>query len=143
MLVEVPGLKFAFTHHTDNLVRLYLRQAHTVLMGTGVWMIATGTALPLLELTARGISWLVWSLVISAYTFLLAVSVFIAGLCYYHLDPNKYPDQIHQLRAMSPYLQWINISFLSVSGVTSLLAGLLIVRGAFMAMRHSPIDDIH
>jgi hypothetical protein len=143
MTVEAPGLLYAFHHNTDDLVRFYLRQAHSVLMGTGIWIIATGMALSLLELTARGISWLVWSLVISAYAFLVAVSEFIAGLWYYNLDSKHFPDQISQLRAMSPYLQWTNISFLALSGVTSLLAGSLIVWGAFMAMRHSPIDDIH
>ena len=143
MTVEGPGLIYAFHHGTDDLVRLYLRQSHTVLMATGIWIIATGMTLPLLELTTRGISWLVWSLVISAYAFMVAVSEFIAGLWYYNLDPNNFPDQITQLRAMSPALQWINISFLALSGVTSLISGLLIVRGAFIAMRHSPIDDIH
>lgn len=143
LVVETPGLWYAFHHGTDDLVRFYLRQAHSVLMLTGTWMIATGVALPLLELTARGISWLVWSLVISVYTFLLAISVFIAGLWYYNLDPKEYPDQVHQLGAMPHYLQWMNLSLLFLSGVTSLVAGFLIVRGAFMAMRHSAMDYIH
>src|SRR5271163_3895516 len=116
MMVETPGLWYAFHHGTDDLVRLYLRQAHTVLMATGIWLIAAGMTLPLLELEEKGMSMLVWSLVISAYTFMLAVAVFIAGLWHYNLDPKFFPDQIHQLRAMSPYLQWTNISFLFVSG---------------------------
>jgi hypothetical protein len=143
MLVEVPGLYFAFHHHPDNLVRFYLRQAHSVLMATGIWMIATAMALPLLELTARGVSWLAWSLVFTAYTFGLAVGIFIAELSRLHLSPQKFPDQIDQLHQMPSYVQWLNLSFLAATGATSLFAGLLILRGSFMAMRHSPIDDIH
>jgi len=143
MLVETPGLWFAFTHHPDNLVRFYLKQAHSVLMVTGIWMIATGMALPLLELTARGVTWLAWSLVLTAYTFAAAVGIFIAELARLHLPPEQYKDQLDQLHQMPSYVQWINISCLVVTGTTSLIAGVLIIRGAFMAMRHSPIDEIH
>src|ERR1700691_3578565 len=80
MIVETPGLWYAFNHGTDDLVRFYLRQAHSVLMVTGIWMIASGMALPLLELTARGVTWLAWSLVFTAYTFAAAVGVFIVEL---------------------------------------------------------------
>jgi hypothetical protein len=100
-------------------------------------------ALPLLELTERGISWLAWSLVFTAYTFALAVGVFIAELIHHPLDPQQYPTQTSQLGTMPWYVQWLNLLCLAATGATSLFAGLLIIRGAFMAMRHSPIDDIH
>jgi hypothetical protein len=143
MVVETPGLFYAFSHGTDDLVRFYLRQAHSVLMATGIWMIATGMALPLLELTERGISWLAWSLVFTAYTFALAIGVFIAELIRQPLIPQQYPTQISQLETMPWYVQWLNLLCLAATGITSLLAALLIVRGALMATRHSPTDDIH
>jgi hypothetical protein len=142
MLVEVPGLWFSFNHHPDNLVRFYLKQAHSVLMVTGIWMIATGMTLPLLELTARGISWVAWSLVYTAYTFALSVGIFIAELARLHLDPQKYPDQIDQLHQMPRYIQWINLSFLGATGATSLIAGVLIVTGAYKASKHSVLYDV-
>jgi len=143
MIVETPGLFYAFGHGTDDLVRFYLRQAHSVLMVTGIWMIATGMALPLLELTERGISWLAWSLIFTAYTFALAVGMFIAELIHHPLNSQDFSTQTSQLEAMPWYVHWPNLFFLAATGATSLIAGLLIVRGAFMAMRHSPIDEIH
>ncbi len=142
MMVEAPGLIFAFGHHPDNLVRFYLRQAHSVLMATGIWMIAAGMALPLLELTARGISWLAWSLVFTAYTFAGAVGIFIAELARLHLAPQTYRTQWDQLQQMPIYVRGTNLLLLGATGATSLIAGLLLIRGAFMALRHSPIDDI-
>src|ERR1700688_1639335 len=66
-------------HAFDEPVRQSLRQWHAILMTTGIWMIATGAGLPLLELTSRGISWLVWMLVISGYTFILSLIVLGLG----------------------------------------------------------------
>jgi hypothetical protein len=143
MVVEMPGLCYAFHHGTDDLVRFYLRQAHAVLMATGIWMIATGMALPLLELTSRGISWLAWSLVLTAYTFAGAVGIFIAELARLHLVSQTYRTQMEQLHQLPAYARWTNLLLLGASGATSFIAGLLIAGGAFMALRHSPIDDIH
>ena len=143
MIVEAPGLWYAFHHGTDDLVRFYLKQAHSVLMATGIWMIATGMTLPLLELTERGITWLAWSLVFTAYTFALAVGVFIVELMRHPLIPQDYPTQTSQLGTMPWFIQLLNISCLAATGTTSLIAGFLIVRGAYMAMHDSPIDEIH
>ena len=143
MVVEAPGLIYAFGHGTDDLVRFYLRQAHSVLMATGIWMIATGMTLPLLELTERGITWLTWSLVFTAYTFALAVGVFIAELIHHPLNPQDYPTQMSQLATMPWYVRWPNIACLAATGATSLIAGLLTIRGAYMAMRDTPMNDIH
>ncbi len=143
MTVEVPGFIYALRHGTDEPIRLYLRQSHTVLMATGVWMIATGMALPLLELAEKWITSLVWVLIITGYSFMIAIAVFIAGLWIYHPDPTLHPHQIDQLMALPCFLRWTNLGLIAVSGVTSLISGVLIVVGAYRAMRYSITDMIH
>jgi hypothetical protein len=143
MTVESPGMIYALNHGTDDLIRQYLRQAHSVLMVTSVWMIATAMTLPFLQFAGKFIPMLVWSLVITAYSFMLAIAVFIVGLWRYHPDPIKFRHQIDQLKALPPIFYWINISLLVVSGATSLLAGGLLVRGSYNAMRESILEQVH
>ena len=142
MSVEAPGMYYPLYSTAGDFIRQYLRTTHAVLMPTGIWMIATGAILPLLELTSRGVSWTVWSMVVSAYTFLLAMAVLIVGLWIYP-DALQYPTQIFQLDHLPVLLKWTNLGLLLVSGVTSLIAALVIVWGAVKSLRHSPIDDIH
>jgi hypothetical protein len=128
-------------HAFDEPVRQSLRQWHAILMTTGIWMIATGAGLPLLELTSRGISWLVWMLVISGYTFIL--SLIVLGLGFWtHPDAVKEAIQTKQIDALGWY-GWINVGLIIFNGVTSIIPAGIIVRGAVMGMRHTPIDDIH
>lgn len=143
MMVETPGMIYALNHGTDDLIRQYLRQAHSVLMVTGVWMIATAMTLPFLQFAGKFISMLVWSLVISGYSFMLAITVFIVGLWLYHPNPLTFPHQMDQLHALPAIFFWTNIPLLVVSGVTSLLAGGLLVRGSYNAMRESILEQVH
>lgn len=141
MTVEMPGLLIAFHHALNDPVRQYLRQAHVIVVATGIWMIATGAALPLLELTEKWIATLVWSLVVSGYTFLISLAVLFIGFRYDPPDPAK--NQWDQTMAIPFPLGWINIGLIGLSGLTSLIPGVLIVWGAWKAMRHSPVDQIH
>ena len=143
MTVESPGLIYALQTGTDDLIRQYLRQGHSVLMITGVWMVATAMTLPFLQFAGKFIPMLVWSLVISAYSFMLAISVFIVGLWLYHPDPASYPHQIDQLMALPAIFCWVNLSLLALSGGTSLLAGGLLVKGSYNAMRESILEQVH
>lgn len=142
ILAAYPGLSRAFFHLWNDPIRQNLRQVHAIIMATGIFMIATSMALPLLQLTSRGISWLVWSFVITGYAFLAAFATLLAGFLLTHApDPTK--TQWEQTMAIPFPLNWINIILLGVVAVASFLPGPLIVRGAYMAMRYSPIDDIH
>jgi hypothetical protein len=133
---------FIATHYAMNEpVRQFFRQSHSIFMVTGIWMIATGAALPLLELTERGIATLVWSLLVSGYTFLVALAVFFAALRIY--PPNAKNTQWETLKATPYHLGWIYIGLVVVSGATSFLPGVLIVWGAWKAAKHSPLDAIH
>jgi hypothetical protein len=137
-----PGLKLAFHHALNDPVRQYFRQSHAILMATGVFMIATGAALPLLELTERGISWLVWSFVISGYSFVGAFAALIAGFGLQHHLPDPKLTQWQQTIAIPFPFSWLNIGLVGLSGMASFLPGLLIVLGARNAMRRSPMDNI-
>ena len=139
-LAAYPGLPRAFFHFMNDPVRQYLRQAHAILLVTGVFMLATSMALPLLELTSRGISWLVWSFVISGYTFAAALVVLFAGFTHHPPDPNL--TQWCQTMAIPFPLNWINIALVGVSGATSFLPGVLIVLGAYKASQHSVVYDV-
>lgn len=131
------ALHFSF----DEPARQALRQWHAILMTTGIWMIATGAGLPLLELTSRGISWLVWSLVLSGYTFILSLGVLLLGFWVY---PKAMSEHIQMVQiAALHWFGWINVVLIIFNGVTSMIPAAIIVRGAVMGMRHTPIDDIH
>ena len=140
MFAAYPGLPRAFFHFLNDPVRQYLRQGHAILLVTGIFMLAASMALPLLELTARGISWLVWSFVISGYTFIAALAVLFAGFA--HHPPDATLNQWHQTMAIPFPLNWLNIVLVGVSGATSFLPGVLIVLGAYKASQHSVVYDV-
>jgi hypothetical protein len=140
MLAAYPGLSKAFHSLLNDSVRQYLRQAHLILMVTGIYMLAASMALPLLELTSRGVSWLVWSFVISGYTFFAAFLTLFAGFrCH---PPVAGLTQWEQTMGIGFPLNWINIAFVGVSGATSFLPGALIVLGAYRASQHSVLNDV-
>jgi hypothetical protein len=140
MVQVYPGLPTAFHQALSDPARQYLRQAHAILIATGIYMIATSTALPLLELTERGISWLVWSFVISGYTFLGAFAALFAGFRYHPPDATK--SQWEQTMAIPFPLNWTNIVLVGVSGASSFLPAALIVLGAYRAARHSALENV-
>ena len=143
MVQAYPGLQVAFFNLMGDPVRQYLRQAHLILVVTGIYMIASSMVLPLLELTSRGISLLVWSFVVSGYTFLGAFVSLFVGFGLQNHPPDPALNQWQQTMAIPFPLNWINIVMVGVSGASSFIPGLLIVWGAYKAMDHSPVDQIH
>jgi len=141
MTVGLPELYIAFHFQMDLPIRQILRQSHAIFMATGIWMIATAAVLPLLEHTYRSFSIIVWSLILSGYTFIAALAVLFVG---FWLNPAaaRLPIQICQLKALPYYLGYLNAALVGLSGITGLIAGLFIFWGAYKAARHSPLDAI-
>lgn len=141
MLIGGPGLIIAMNNGWLDQVRQFLRQSHLILMLTGIWMIASA-ALPLLDLTSRALSILVWSLISSGYTFLVSVAVFGLVFALGSVSPVPYPTQWSQLTAAPYHLRFFYMSFLSANGIASLVAALVFVRGARSALKQSLVDAI-
>ncbi len=142
MLIGGPGLIIAMNNGWLDQVRQFLRQSHLILMLTGIWMIASAAALPLLDLTSRALSILVWSLISSGYTFLVSVAVFGLVFALGSVSPVPYPTQWSQLTAAPYHLRFFYMSFLSANGIASLVAALVFVRGARSALKQSLVDAI-
>ncbi len=140
MSAGTPGFYIAIHQEWTQYLRQYFRQAHSILISTGIWMIATGAALPSLELTERGIAALVWSLIVSGYTFLVALGVL--GLAFLLKRPTL-PKQWDQLMATPYHLGWVYVTLISLSGAASFLAGAATVFGTYKALHRSPLDAIH
>jgi hypothetical protein len=140
MTLGVPELYIAFNWHMDEPVRQALRQSHAIFMTTGIWMIATAAVLPLLEHTDRSFSIIVWSLVLSGYTFIAALAVLFVGFAFKPPVPGQ--TQWEQLVALPYHLGYLNGGLVGLSGITSLIPGLFIFWGAYKAARHSPLDAI-
>ncbi|MBI3016229.1 MAG: hypothetical protein HYY65_14465 [Candidatus Tectomicrobia bacterium] len=105
----------------DETVRAW-RLAHVGLAAVGIWLIATGAALPRLALGDRTASVLVWSVVMSAYAFVLALLIApVAGM-----------------RGLEPFgsgLNWIAFASNMVGTLGALLGGALMIIGAHRAVR--------
>ncbi len=103
------------------------RVAHAGMVAVGLMLIAIGAALRHQVLGQRLASWLVWSLVASAYSFTLAVLLGgVAG--------------VKGFQPTGPILNWI--AFLSnMVGILGSLTGVaLTIRGAYAALRTPPAD---
>ena len=137
----IPGFVAATHHLINDPIRQFFRQSHSIFMATGIWMIATAPVLSWLGLTARGIASLVWSLVISGYTFLVALIVLFIGFQLHAPSANE--EQWKTLMAMPGHLGWIYIWLVALSGSASLVAGALIVRGAYKAAQKPLSDFVH
>jgi hypothetical protein len=142
MLIGGPGLIVAMNYGWLDQVRQFVRQSHLILMLTGIWMIASAAALPLLDLTSRALSILVWSLVVSGYTFLVTVAVF--GLVFALSSGSQipYPTQWSQLTAAPYHLRFFYMLFLSANGAASFVAALMFVRGARNALKQTLVDAV-
>src|ERR1700676_4856136 len=136
-----PGLLITFHNVMSDPVRQYWRQGDSIMMVTGIYMIATSMALPLLQLTSRGISWIVWSFVVTVYSFIGASATIFLGLYLHPPDPPQ--TQWQQTMAIGFPLNWAKIVLVGITGAASLIPGALILRGAYMAMRYSPLEEIH
>ena len=141
MLLETPGLLVAFHRLSEDPLRQTLRQSHAILMATGIFMIASSAILPLLELVARDVSLLVWSFVVSGYTFIAALLIVVPGfLCH---PPDKTLNQWEQAMTLPLHLGWLNVGLIGLSGAASAVPGFVILFGAYKSLQHSPLDNLH
>ena len=101
------------------------RVAHAGMVAVGLLLIAIGAALRHLLLGQQESSWLVWSLVASAYAFTLAVLIRgIAG--------------VKGFQPTGPILNWIAFLF-NMAGIAGSMMGVaLTIRGAYAALRTPP-----
>jgi hypothetical protein len=131
MSMGIPEFQVALSKPITDPARQFLLQSHAVLVITGIWMIASGAALSLLGLRSRGVNTLVYSLIIAAYTFAISVALQTARLLLLHLPPagGKY---------FLPYM-----IILIVSGAASLLGGIMMILGAWVALRQSMLNVVH
>jgi hypothetical protein len=116
----------------DDEVRLFYRQSHLIPLATGIWMIAIAGGLPQLSLTDRSASALVWSLVISAYSLVLAQAIWGTAL-------------LIGSSVQQPPAQYLYAGALIVTAVGALIGTYLIVSGAYSALRQSenPVRTVH
>jgi len=101
------------------------RVAHAGMVAVGLMLIAIGAALRHLVPGQRQTSWLVWSLVASAYAFTLAVLIRgIAG--------------VKGFQPTGPLLNWVAFVSNAVGIVGSLMGVALTICGAYAALRTPP-----
>jgi hypothetical protein len=141
MLVQLPGLYVAFSKELNDPLRQAMRSGHAILIATGVFMVASSSILPMLQLTSRGISWLVWSFVVSGYTFICALAIAIPGFIL-HPPGAELTTQWQQAMSLPFPLGWLNVGLIGVSGGSSAIPGFLILFGAYKAMKYSVVDNI-
>lgn len=132
MFVGFPGFPVSRHDPMTSDLRLFYRQSHLIPLATGIWMIAIAGGLPQLSLTDRSASALVWSLVVSAYSLVLAQTVWAIALLNGR-DIKKPPAEY-------PY-----DAALAVTAVGALIGVCLILYGAYSALRQSenPVRTVH
>ena len=138
MLVGFPGFLFGPPISMDDEFRLFFRQSHLIPIAQGAWTIASGAVLPSLALSDALASALVWSIIVSDYSILLAQSAWGIALA---IGWTEAAGHGVQHSALAPL-------YLGGLGVTALgaLAGIvLIIVGASSALRqmNGPIRTIH
>jgi hypothetical protein len=138
MFVGFPGFMFGPPTSMDDELRLFFRQSHLIPIATGVWMIAVAGGLPTLSLTDRSASWLIWSLVVSAYSLVSAQIVWGAALYIGWTRANGEPV------TNSP-LAPLYIGALAVVALGALIVTFIIMRGAYSALKLSanPVRTVH
>lgn len=110
----------------EEAVRAW-RVAHSGGVTVGLMLIAIGAVLHRLLLRDRVISVLVWSLVVSAYSFILGMVLAAMG-------------GVRGLRATGPALNWVVFAAYMVGSLGVLLGVALVILGAYAALRGtSPI----
>ena len=132
MFVGFPGFSISRHYSMTSDMRLFFRQSHLIPLATGIWMIAIAAVLPQLSLSDRSASALVWSLVVSAYSFVLAQIVWGIAL--------RMGSDIAQPPAEYPYE-----AALAVTAVGALIGVCLILYGAYSALRQleNPLRTVH
>ena len=134
---------YAYTLRSEftDIHRQYARSSHLILVVTGVWMVASASMLPLLNLTQRWVSVIVWTLIASGYTFIVAIALFAVIL---RMSPDwDGVDQWVMLEAAPYYLGYVYIVILTISGLTSLLPGILMVGGTYKALQQYAQNAVH
>lgn len=105
----------------DEAVRAW-RVAHSGGVTVGLMLIAVGAVLHRLLLGDRAISVLVWSLVVSAYSFTFGMVLAAMG-------------GVRGLRATGPALNWVVFAAYMVGSLGALLGVALVIFGAYAALR--------
>jgi len=141
MLIGGPGIYLAVNRGWSDDYRQLLRQSHTILISSGLWLIATGAAVPSLILSDGWVSALVWLLVLSGYTFMVAIVVLAAAL---QLGPPLLASasQLSKLHAAPYHLGLVYLMILGVSALASLVAGIAMIGGARKALRQVSLTEI-
>jgi hypothetical protein len=124
-----------------EVYRQFVRSSHVILVLTGVWMVASAGLLPLLNLTQRWVSVIVWTLIASGYTFIVAIAFLAVILIMSPLRDST--NQWLMLQAAPYYLGYVYIVILTISGLTSLLPGILMVGGTYKALKQYPQGAVH
>lgn len=137
MLVGIPGLAFTSLSMNDEF-RLFYRQTHLIPIAQGAWMIASGAVLPSLALSDVLASTLVWSMIVSGYSLLVAQSAWGAALA---LGWTISVGSGVQHSPLAPFY----LGALVATGLTAIAGIILIIIGAFSALRemNSPVRTIH
>ncbi len=132
MVVGFPGFIVARDYPMTDDIRLFFRQSHLIPLATGIWMIAIAGGLPQLSLTDRSASALVWSLVVSAYSLVVAQAIWGTAL--------RWVAGITQPPAEYPYA-----AALIVTAAGALIGTCVILYGAYSALRQSenPVRMVH
>jgi hypothetical protein len=138
MSVGFPAFLFGPPTKMDDEFRLFFRQSHLIPIATGAWMIAIAGGLPHLSLKDRGASWLIWSLVISAYSLVVAQMAWGAALYVGWTRANGEPV------TQSP-LAPLYIGSLGVVAAGAIVGTFIIMLGAYSALRQlaRPVQELH
>ena len=137
----LPLYIFTIQKEFLDVWRQFVRSSHVILVVTGVWMVASAGVLPLLNLTQRWVSVIVWTLIASGYTFIVAIALLAVILIISPLRDST--DQWSMLKAAPYYLGYIYIAILTISGSTSLLPGILMVGGTYKALKQYGQGAVH
>jgi len=141
MAFGTPGLWLTFNYTFLDGYRQFVRQSHVILVMTGIWMTAAGAILPMMSLSPRAISTIVWTLVSSGYLFIVAI--ILLGILLKVLGPQPATLSQWQILSNAPYyLQYVYLTLLSVSGLTSFIPGVLLVAGARNGLRQYVQDSV-
>ncbi len=138
MLVGFPGFHYGPPTSMDDEFRLFFRQSHLIPIATGIWLIASGAALPNLNLKNASASLLVWSLLVSSYFLLLAQAAWFTAMRLGWTEKACKPI-LH-----SP-LAPLYIGALIVVAFGALIGNTVMLLGAYSALRQldRPVGMIH
>jgi hypothetical protein len=143
MMVGLPGFILAVDKELADYTRQFVRQSHAILMSSGIWLVASGGVLPLLDLTQRSMSQLVWFLIAGGYLFLASIPVLAIAL------PLKPPPpwsvnvaQWDQLKGVPYHLGIVFMALLGISSLSFLFGAIVTLLGAGKALRQSIADSV-